>query len=606
MNDFLVFPLGGLISMTSILTNLSAMTALQTLRSLSSDLQATQDRVSSGLRVAIAADNAAYWSISTTMRSDSAAISAAADALGLGAAKVDTAYAGMTSVIDVLTEFQARLVAATEEGVDKAKVQTELDQLKDQVRSIADSASFSGQNWLTTDIADIYDVNINKTQVLSSFVRDSNGGVSTKSMTVDLSEISLFNSTRGGLLERDPRDIETIAGMRDLWSEIDGARVWRPNWNSASVARVRDIVFSGPLDLTGTGDAITFDVTVDRDEPSHGISPPYNPGKTTFGVTIDKTFLDTHFPSWNGVVADHKAFAQVLNMALSVKNTGAAAGLQYDDDYPNGIEPDVYQILTLQNSGLDGSYIEISNLTSQVTAGSHGLSNTSAQAPRGSQMTLPFNDFEVFRDGEDPDGIEVTFSFYVNSESPKTYSFDRTYVNNLLGKTDGTVSSSAEMVTLLTSLMQADWPDVIISDTGTGVSMVLDPLADRRAGSGSRIGFSDITVSHEPIPTIDFMNIDIVQNPDWVRTYINYMETATARVVDAAATLGALQTRIDMQAEFAARLAANIESGIGRLVDADMNEESTRLKALQTQQQLAIQALSISNTAPDVISQLFR
>jgi flagellin len=154
--------------------------------------------------------------------------------------------------------------------------------------------------------------------------------------------------------------------------------------------------------------------------------------------------------------------------------------------------------------------------------------------------------------------------------------------------------------------MQADWPDVIISDTGTGVSMVLDPLADRRAGSGSRIGFSDITVSHEPIPSINFKNIDIVQNPDWVRTYINYMETATARVVDAAATLGALQTRIDMQAEFAARLAANIESGIGRLVDADMNEESTRLKALQTQQQLAIQALSISNTAPDVISQLFR
>lgn len=601
---FSVFPLGGLISMTSILTNLSAMTALQTLRSLSSDLQVTQERVSSGLRVAIAADNAAYWSISTTMRSDSKAISAAADALGLGAAKVDTAYAGMTSVIDVLTEFQARLVAATEEGVDKAKVQTELDQLKDQVKSITDSASFSGQNWLTTDIADIYDVNINKTQVLSSFVRDSNGGVSTKSMTVDLSEISLFNSTGGGLLERDPRDIKTIAGMRYLWSEIDGAKVWGPRVGGASPATILNRVFSGPLDLTGLGDAITFDVTVDRDEPSHGISPPYHPGKTTTGVTIDKAFLDTHFPSWNGVINDYRDFERALDRALTLANTGATTGLY--PKYPSGTVPDKYYLQTLQNSGLDGSYIEISNLTSQVTAGSHGLSNTSAQAPRGSQMTLPFNDFEVFRDGENPDGIEVMFSFYVNSESPKTYSFDRTYVNNLLGKTDGTVSSSAEMVTLLTSLMQADWPDVIISDTGTGVSMVLDPLADRRAGSGSRIGFSDITVSHEPIPSIDFMNIDIVQNPDWVRTYINYMETATARVVDAAATLGALQTRIDMQAEFAARLAANIESGIGRLVDADMNEESTRLKALQTQQQLAIQSLSISNTAPNVISQLFR
>ena len=71
---------------------------------------------------------------------------------------------------------------------------------EDQVKSIAESASFSGQNWLTTDIADMYDVDLNKTQVVSSFVRDANGGVATKTMTVDLSKISLFNSTQGGLL----------------------------------------------------------------------------------------------------------------------------------------------------------------------------------------------------------------------------------------------------------------------------------------------------------------------------------------------------------------------------------------------------------------------
>lgn len=599
------FPFQAVLSMTSILTNLSAITALQTLRSLASDLQGTQDRVSSGLRVGAAADNAAYWSISTTMRSDSMAISAAADALGLGAAKVDTAYAGMSSVIDVLTEFQARLVAATEEGVDKAKVQTELDQMKQQVQSIAESASFSGQNWLTTDIADMYDVDINKTQVVSSFVRDANGGVATKTMTVDLSKISLFNSTQGGLLQRDGRDVNRIGMMRYLSSFSDGAEAWSPQARFALPAELSNRVFSGPLDLTGAGDAITFDVTVDKDEPSHGISPPYDPGKTTVGVTIDKAFLDTHFPSWNGVIEDYKDFSRVLSTALSLSNTGATAGLH--TKYPSGTIADRYWIATTESSGLDGSYIEISNLTSQVSSGSHGLSNTSAQAPRGSQMTIPFTSFEVFRDGEDPDGIEVSFDFSVNYQPAKSYSFDRTYVNNVLGKTDGTVSNAAEMVTLLTSLMQADWPDVIISDDGAGgVSMVLDPLVDRKAGGGTRIGFSNINVSHEPIPTLNFLEIDIVQNPHMVRTYIDYMDKATARVVDAAATLGALQTRIDMQAEFAARLASNIDSGIGRLVDADMNEESTKLKALQTQQQLAVQALSISNTAPDMLVQLFR
>ncbi len=64
--------------------------------------------------------------------------------------------------------------------------------------------------------------------------------------------------------------------------------------------------------------------------------------------------------------------------------------------------------------------------------------------------------------------------------------------------------------------------------------------------------------------------------------------------------------RIGMQEEFVSKLTDSINSGIGRLVDADMNEESTRLKALQTQQQLAIQSLSIANTNSENILQLFR
>jgi len=78
----------------------------------------TQGRVSSGLRVEAASDNAAYWAISTTMKSDNKALSAVADALGLGAAKVDVAYSGMDAVIDVLSEFKAKLVADPIADVD--------------------------------------------------------------------------------------------------------------------------------------------------------------------------------------------------------------------------------------------------------------------------------------------------------------------------------------------------------------------------------------------------------------------------------------------------------------------------------------------------------
>ena len=61
--------------MTSIMTNTAAMAALQTLRTINSDMEMTQARVSSGFRVGNASDNAAYWSIATTMRSDNKALS---------------------------------------------------------------------------------------------------------------------------------------------------------------------------------------------------------------------------------------------------------------------------------------------------------------------------------------------------------------------------------------------------------------------------------------------------------------------------------------------------------------------------------------------------
>ncbi|MFN3441754.1 MAG: flagellin, partial [Rhizobium rosettiformans] len=136
--------------MTSILTNLGAIAALQTLRSVAADLTVSQQQAASGLRVTVAADDAAYWSISTTMRSDNMAISAVSDALGLGAAKLDTAYAGTSAIVDVLGEFKAKLVAAKEQGVDREKVQEELSQLNAQAESIVESASFSGENLLKT------------------------------------------------------------------------------------------------------------------------------------------------------------------------------------------------------------------------------------------------------------------------------------------------------------------------------------------------------------------------------------------------------------------------------------------------------------------------
>ncbi|WP_283195406.1 flagellin [Rhizobium sp. AN80A] len=181
--------------MTSILTNNSAMAALQTLRSVNNNLSDTQSAVSSGLRVGKAADNAAYWSIATTMKSDNGALSAVSDALGMGAAKVDTAYTAVQSSIDVVSEIKAKLVAATEDGVDKAKINDEIKQLQQQLKSISASASFNGENWVSNAE--------NKTMsVVSSFIRTAGGvSVSTSGYSAQADDL-LFSDATSGILDR--------------------------------------------------------------------------------------------------------------------------------------------------------------------------------------------------------------------------------------------------------------------------------------------------------------------------------------------------------------------------------------------------------------------
>jgi flagellin len=91
-----------------------------------------------------------------------------------------------------------------------------------------------------------------------------------------------------------------------------------------------------------------------------------------------------------------------------------------------------------------------------------------------------------------------------------------------------------------------------------------------------------------------------------IDTFLNTVQTSLDSLTDGAAALGALKTRIDMQDSFSSKLSDAIKSGVSRLVDADMEEESARLSALQTQQQLAVQSLSIANSGSQQLLSLFR
>ena len=87
---------------------------------------------------------------------------------------------------------------------------------------------------------------------------------------------------------------------------------------------------------------------------------------------------------------------------------------------------------------------------------------------------------------------------------------------------------------------------------------------------------------------------------------ISTVQTSIDAVSSALSRLGTSSKAFAMHQTFVSKLQDTIDAGVGNLVDADLAKESAKFQALQTKQQLGIQALSIANQAPQTILSLFR
>lgn len=419
------------------------------LRSLDSQMLGTQRQVATSLRVDQASDNAAYWSIATTMRSDNGALSAVQDALGLGAAKVETAYEGIVATTEILAAFMAKVVSAQQDGIDKNKIQEELEQLKQQIVSISNSASFAGQNWLRSDMQGEVSEASAKTSVVSSFNRSEDGTVSVGTIDVDLSKIALFKNGGGGILQKEP-DPDLGHGLGTIGGLL--------GFSTSGYGDVPGPVFDQPFTITKF-DVVTVDFSV-------GTS------NDTFVITksvVDQALGGEVGYGFDGDIESAADWAKVLQQATFLNKAPSDALLTAQGGTPNiffrAIIPLAAELITVQ--------------------------------PPVHTRTLP------------PEGIDIL--------------------------------------------------DIDVTD-----------------------------------PDIDFPTITLV------------LDEMQQKVISAGAYLGSLRSRIAMQEAFGNSLADSLDRGIGRLVDANMSEASSRLKALQVQQQLATQSLSIANSDAQNILSLFR
>lgn len=184
--------------MSSVHTNPTAVSALRLLGSAQATLDRVATKVATGRAINTASDNAAYWSIAKAMTSTGMSLSAASDAGGLAAATADTAALGLTAAGEIVSQIQSKLILAREGGADKTAINAEITQLKQQLGSVTESSSFSGENWLTTSTTPT------TKSLVASVSTDGSGISSVNTIDFDTATTTLTstNNASDGLLTK--------------------------------------------------------------------------------------------------------------------------------------------------------------------------------------------------------------------------------------------------------------------------------------------------------------------------------------------------------------------------------------------------------------------
>ncbi len=495
--------------MSSILTNNGAAVALNTLKSINSELSKVQDTISTGKSVNSAKDNASVWAISKVMEADVQGFEGISDSLSLADSTVSVASSAAETVSDLLTQIKTKIVSAQEENVDREKIQGDIDALRDQIHSVTGAAQFNGLNLIEgTD-----DVN-----VLSSLDRSSDGSISVSTIAIARQDLTTSAGVYGG----GGTALDTNATKSA--TTVDSAG------NSANMTIATDSDMSdNTITLSIGGTNLSFaagDLSGDQDAAALHITSAIN------ALGLEGITAAVNGTNANQIdITSTRAFEDV-----SLAATGATLS---DTTIAERAETIDFSTSAVVNEG-DGYKVTVGGASYAYVA---GKGETMEDVARGLKMAI---------DGAEIEGISTSV---VQDETTGQWTLK---VDN-----DGSGSSSLAL-------------NVVGEDGGTA--------------SGGLFGLDSIDVSSASGAAAALENID----------------TLISSAVDASSAFGSVQGRLETQSEFVSNLTSALKAGIGSLVDADMEETSARLQALQVQQQLGIQSLSMANQAPQSILSLFQ
>jgi len=512
--------------MSSILTNNSAMVALQTLKTINSDLAKTQSMISTGREVASAKDNSAVWAISKVMESDVQGFKAISESLSLGESSVAVARNGAETVTDLLNNMKEKIVAAQGENVDRAKLQADVNAISDQIASVVGAAQFNGLNMLSgTDSVNI----------LSSLDRASDG-------TVTASNISVAR-----------QDLSTEAGVYGTGAVLD-----------ANVTTT----LGGSIAADGTGDAFSNGANVLEATVAGTITAGETYNFQVAGETVSFTTTTTAAGDLAAglTAAINAAGIEDVTASVSAAVISINSTSKFDD-------------ITVNTSGNGSATFALQANGVTATA---ATTNTQTIDARASELEFSTTAGVAEGDGYRASIGGVNYDYIAGPSE--------TFEDVARGLK--TVIDGAGIENVSTQVRQDEttgaW--VLQIDNDGAAQTLTDAGAAGGTATGGLVGLDQLDVTTDDGVAAALANIE---------TYIN-------TTIDAAAEFGSSQGRIETQSDFISKLTDSLRSGIGALVDANMEETSARLQALQVQQQLGVQSLSIANQAPQTILSLFR
>ncbi|EFH13719.1 flagellin [Teichococcus cervicalis] len=583
---------------SSILTNNGAMTALQSLKATQKNLLQTQNRISTGLKVSTAKDNAATWAVATSMRSDIANYKQVSENLSVSSSILSTAEAAATTIADLVKQVRTKVTAAQNPAVDKRQVQADIDALLAQINTTAEAASFKGVNL----------VNSSGTQRVLTSVNAIDGVSTAAYSTLDRQNLKVAD---GAMLESlkdltvlsraDQTFANTNDGTKKLQLTVGATGTNLNNGNELDFKYVDSTGTQRTLKVKLTKDINDIQTLVDYLNADSGFSKLFQADRMfSTGSTLD---ADTFTISAKN--RDVVEYFGNINSTTKVVNYSA--------------------IVTVSaGTGSAGSFDAATAASTSLSADMRRLDVSFVDKP------LQLGDTFEIKVGSSLDQDDATAQFrYILKV------VDGAYATGDLLVGDSAYSNINNVYVIAVAASQVTNANVTGKDIATELQTALITGSANVAATGEGMGgagadfvtSNDYLAAPEATAGTDFGvyvdaisgKLSIISDDNTAdelyyfnssltdyQTLLGKLDSATNTVNNAAASFGTLGTRIDIQKDFLDKLVDTLTTGLGALVDADMSEEAARLQALQVQEQLGTQALSIANQAPQSILALFR